>query len=466
MAEALGVAGSVVSFIGLAGQIAQGVNYLYNFFDSVQDAPSDIRLLVEELKALGDVLDEVDGDQIDTAPLQTALQRCKDVIRDLEGLVQKSKLTSEQSKTRKLWSQMGTAFRNEKFRKYIERLERAKTTVLYARLQAHGSLHQQQLSGIKTIQESLSRTSSEHSEFATTSTETARLVQADLQAVPSRVKEVVMSEFSSTMARSHTTCSTILTEVRASSVKADQTSEEIKLAIRSLLIDPDSNRIAALLQPALEKVISDQIASSMENLAAHLTPPQPNAPKETPESDTDAAVNVSAEPTESQIGVRSLNQLSTTTTCIRWAASLKVINFWFGQLILSTSILESWQGHGNRATLEKAEFLETKATLIPAKWLLRKGMVLKITRLVSAIVAPSIQFSVTPIMVISEDHKIVSAMRSGDLTRVQRFILAGEVHPSSILPDGSSLLHKCIAEMREHTLPDKDFLDPFEKTIH
>jgi hypothetical protein len=138
MAEALGVAGSVVSFIGLAGQIAQGVNYLYNFFDSVQDAPSDIRLLVEELKALGDVLDEVDGDQIDTAPLQTALQRCKDVIRDLEGLVQKSKLTSEQSKTRKLWSQMGTAFRNEKFRKYIERLERAKTTVLYARLQAHG----------------------------------------------------------------------------------------------------------------------------------------------------------------------------------------------------------------------------------------------------------------------------------------------------------------------------------------
>jgi hypothetical protein len=142
---------------------------------------------------------------------------------------------------------------------------------------------------------------------------------------------------------------------------------------------------------------------------------------------------------------------------------LKVINFWFGQLILSTSILESWQGHGNRATLEKAEFLETKATLIPAKWLLRKGMVLKITRLVSAIVAPSIQFSLTPIMVISEDHKIVSAMRSGDLTRVQRFILAGEVHPSSILPDGSSLLHKCIAEMREHTLPDKDFLDPFEK---
>jgi hypothetical protein len=71
---------------------------------------------------------------------------------------------------------------------------------------------------------------------------------------------------------------------------------------------------------------------------------------------------------------------------------------------MSTSILESWQGHGNRATLHKGDFSETKAALILAKWLLRKGMMLKITRLVSAVVAPSIQFSLTPIMVIFEDH--------------------------------------------------------------
>ncbi len=108
-------------------------------------------------------------------------------------------------------------------------------------------MHQQQLSGTNTIQESLSRASSEHPEFVTKSTETARLVQADLQAVPSRVKEVVMSEFSSTMAKSRTTCGTILTEVRASSVKAEQTSEEIQIAIRTLLVGLDTNRIAALL---------------------------------------------------------------------------------------------------------------------------------------------------------------------------------------------------------------------------
>jgi hypothetical protein len=138
MAEALGVTGSVVSFIGPAGQVAQGVSYLYNFFSSVQDAPSDIRSLAGELKALGDILEEVGLDGIDSAALTAALQRCKDVTGDLEGLIQKSNLTSEQSKARKLWSQMSTAFRNEKFRKYTERLERAKSTLLQAKIQAHG----------------------------------------------------------------------------------------------------------------------------------------------------------------------------------------------------------------------------------------------------------------------------------------------------------------------------------------
>jgi hypothetical protein len=47
-------------------------------------------------------------------------------------------LTSKQSKVKRLWSQMSTAFRNEEFRKYIERLERAKITLLHAKMTSHG----------------------------------------------------------------------------------------------------------------------------------------------------------------------------------------------------------------------------------------------------------------------------------------------------------------------------------------
>jgi hypothetical protein len=138
MAEALGITGSIVSFVGLAGQVAQGVNYLYNFFNSMQDAPSDIKSLAAELKLLGTILDEVNRDVVDSAALGAALQLCKDIIGELEGLVQKSDLTSKQSKVKRLWSQMSTAFRNEEFRKYIERLERAKTALLHAKMNSHG----------------------------------------------------------------------------------------------------------------------------------------------------------------------------------------------------------------------------------------------------------------------------------------------------------------------------------------
>jgi hypothetical protein len=138
MAEALGVAGSLTSFIGLAGQVAQGVNYLYNFFSSMKDAPKDIKLLVAELKVLGTILDEVNRDGIDSAPTRAALQWCKEITGDLESLIRKNNLTTDQSKARRVWSQMGVAFRNEKFRKYTDRLERAKSTLLHAKIEAHG----------------------------------------------------------------------------------------------------------------------------------------------------------------------------------------------------------------------------------------------------------------------------------------------------------------------------------------
>ena len=312
-------------------------------------------------------------------------------------------------------------------------------------------MYQQGLNGVRIVQESLAKMSLEHSEVALKTTEAARLTQNELQNLPSRVKGVMMGEMSTAMAKSHATCSTILTEVRESSLKTDQTSEELKLAIQSLLSDPGLSGIATLLQPALEKVVSDQIAFSMEALTTHIRRSHPETRNTPTFHDVDISAKEFHKFSKNEVGVRSLNQLSATKTCIRWAGTSRVINFWFGRLILSTSALESWQGYGDGKTLQKVEFLETKATLIPSKWLLRKGVVLKITRLVSAIVAPSIQFSLTPIMVISEDHEIVGAMRHGDLTKVQQLILGGKVHPSSIFPCGSTLGHYCIMDLPEPT---------------
>lgn len=116
-------------------------------------------------------------------------------------------------------------------------------------------MHQQELSGIRTVQESLAKMSLQHSEAAMKTTEAAEMTQSKLQNLPARVKGVVTGEISTMMAKSYVTCSTILTEVRESSLKADRTNEELKLAIQSLLSDPNTSRIATLLQPALEKAV-------------------------------------------------------------------------------------------------------------------------------------------------------------------------------------------------------------------
>jgi hypothetical protein len=311
-------------------------------------------------------------------------------------------------------------------------------------------MHQQQLSNIKTVQESLLTMCSQHTEGITKTNETAIQTQTGLETLPSRVKDLVMPEVSTMTSKSHAACSTILTEIRASSATADQNSEELKSAIRTLISASDTSRIAALLQPALEKVISDQIASSMEALNVHygMNQPETSMPNTTAEQDNHVPLDKNIKSFVNEGGVRSLNQLSATKTCIRWAGASKVFNFWFGRLLLSTSVLNSWEGRGNEEPLQKAEFLEITLTLIPSRWLLRNGAILKITRLLSAIAAPAIQFSLVPVMVISEDHDIVLAMRYGDLERIQRLVHCGEVHPSSIFQDGSSLALRSLHELQ------------------
>jgi hypothetical protein len=125
------------------------------------------------------------------------------------------------------------------------------------------------LSGIKAIKVSLSKMSAENSEGTNKTMKTVKLAQADLQTLPSRVIGLFTREISATMAKNHATCSKILTEVRASSVRTDQNVGEIKMAIQSLLSNESTNQITTLLIPSLKQAISDRIISSVEAFAAH-----------------------------------------------------------------------------------------------------------------------------------------------------------------------------------------------------
>ena len=134
MAEALGIAGSVVSFVGLVGQVMQGVVFLHGFLGDIKDAPEDIRDLNTALKLLAEVLGDIQKDGEGSDSLREAIIYCESWVSKLKGLVERHALISSQPAGGKAWSRMGVAFRNKKFRKYINGLEAAKTMLLHAQV--------------------------------------------------------------------------------------------------------------------------------------------------------------------------------------------------------------------------------------------------------------------------------------------------------------------------------------------
>jgi len=98
MAEAVSLAAAAVGFIGLAGQLAQGVIKVKEIYTTMNDAPRDVKNLCAKMEALQGVLEEV-GDQIqklfrsninlDTRTLKDVITQCETSRYRVEAHVKK-----------------------------------------------------------------------------------------------------------------------------------------------------------------------------------------------------------------------------------------------------------------------------------------------------------------------------------------------------------------------------------------
>ncbi|KAH8769365.1 hypothetical protein F5882DRAFT_362532 [Hyaloscypha sp. PMI_1271] len=136
MAEPSSVAGGVVSFIGLSGQVLQGIKFLHGFLSDIKDAPEDVKTLNAELKLIDTILEEVqrqDNDIQQCPSMLEAVNYCKSWVDKLEDLVRACE-PGNGKKMARLWGQLGIALRTKKLTKYINGLERAKSLLLQARV--------------------------------------------------------------------------------------------------------------------------------------------------------------------------------------------------------------------------------------------------------------------------------------------------------------------------------------------
>ena len=141
MAEILGVVASGAGVTSLGLQILENVDKLVEFFSRVQDAPSEVRFILEEVAILGNVLVEYSRHQQLWGPKEStskaraqAILHCETASKYLSAVVTELEAGMRASKWQLKWFSLLTALKAKKLTSLMAKLERAKSTLALAQL--------------------------------------------------------------------------------------------------------------------------------------------------------------------------------------------------------------------------------------------------------------------------------------------------------------------------------------------
>jgi len=142
--EALAAASSVLAVVSLALQLADNVQRLVDFWDSVKDAPAEVAEIRSHLRILGEVLRSIesdsqhwltdDGDSLG----HDCLLIFKGSIAKLEKLSNGWSRELGRMGIRRKWSCLKKALREHELARYWSELERAKSTLMMCQCLRNG----------------------------------------------------------------------------------------------------------------------------------------------------------------------------------------------------------------------------------------------------------------------------------------------------------------------------------------
>lgn len=135
MAEVIvGVVASGISIGTLAAQITSSIIRLKSYWDQVQDAPDDMRDLIEELEDLNQLLVDIEEDQrqnpisnliLDPSSSSRCLQHCKQGATRLKELTDSlSEDIEGNSKLKRKWASVKLVLKKDKIDRYRMKLQR------------------------------------------------------------------------------------------------------------------------------------------------------------------------------------------------------------------------------------------------------------------------------------------------------------------------------------------------------
>ena len=135
MAEAIGVVASGIAIGTLATGITSSIVKLKSYWDQVQDAPEDVRDLIEELEDLSYLLADIEDDQrqnpmssliLDSTSTSRCLQHCKQGADRLKELTDNLRTDLDApSKLKRKWASAKVVLKKSQIDRYKAKLERA-----------------------------------------------------------------------------------------------------------------------------------------------------------------------------------------------------------------------------------------------------------------------------------------------------------------------------------------------------
>ena len=135
MADVIGVISGGITIAALAAQVTSSVAKLKQYWDLIQDAPEEIRYLIEEVEDLSLLLADIEEDQIrnpissiilDITSASRCLDHCKRGADRLRELVEDLGANLNSSNNlKKKWGSAKVLLRKDKIEKYKTDLERA-----------------------------------------------------------------------------------------------------------------------------------------------------------------------------------------------------------------------------------------------------------------------------------------------------------------------------------------------------
>lgn len=132
--EGLSAAASSIAVVSLAVQLADSVKKLCDFWESIKEAPSDMKEISTDLELLSGVLTDIAYEAQHVGPnatLLASLDACSFKVKRLVTLLDEIEpgFASTSSRVRK-WTAFKAVLKSGKLTKFQEALERLKGTLL------------------------------------------------------------------------------------------------------------------------------------------------------------------------------------------------------------------------------------------------------------------------------------------------------------------------------------------------